>query len=247
MGSIYDEAVEVSRRTMVLFFAVDTSGSMEGEKIGAVNSAIEDVIPEIKKISEENADAQIKIAAMKFSTDAEWITTSPVKSSDFIWNYLNADGLTAFGQMCRKLDEKLSKNEFMNEATGSFAPVIFLLSDGEPTDDYYKSLRNLWENNWFKKAIKVAVAIGSDANKDVLKEFTGNKESVLTAYTPETMKKMIKFVSVTASQIASKSSNVVAFEKNEIKPDTIISKQENFNKALSALALEDIDDEELEW
>jgi len=28
--NIYDEAVEVARRTMVLFFMVDTSGSMEG-------------------------------------------------------------------------------------------------------------------------------------------------------------------------------------------------------------------------
>ena len=33
---IYDGAVEVSRRTMTLFFLVDTSGSMEGSKIGTL-------------------------------------------------------------------------------------------------------------------------------------------------------------------------------------------------------------------
>ena len=64
------------------------------------------------------------------------------------------------------------------------------------------------ENNWFKKAIKVAVAIGEDANKDVLAEFTGNKEAVITVHTPEALTKMIRFVSVTASQIGSKSSGV---------------------------------------
>ena len=57
---LYDEVVEVPRRTMVLFFVVDTSGSMGGAKIGTVNSAIEEVVPELKDISESNADAQIK-------------------------------------------------------------------------------------------------------------------------------------------------------------------------------------------
>ncbi len=249
MSSIYDEVTKVSRRTMVLFFVVDTSGSMEGEKIGALNSAVEDVIPEIKKISEENADAQIKIAVLNFATKAIWITPEPVDSENFKWYYLRAEGLTAFGEMCNCLNEKLSRNEFMNSAAGSFAPAIFLLSDGEPTDEYTESLNLLRENNWFKKAIKVAVAIGNDANTDVLREFTGSRESVLTVYSPESMRKMIQFVSVTASQIGSKSSNTPA-GKDEV--DSIESKQETFNKALAAFDYEEsieeeLDDDELIW
>ena len=57
MANIYEGAVEVSRRTMTLFFMVDASGSMDGAKMGTLNSAIEEVIPEIRKISAENADA----------------------------------------------------------------------------------------------------------------------------------------------------------------------------------------------
>ena len=72
MANIYDQAVEVARRTMVLFFVVDTSGSMEGAKIGTLNSAIEDVIPEIRHISAENADAQIKIAVLEFFEGLKW-------------------------------------------------------------------------------------------------------------------------------------------------------------------------------
>ena len=50
--SLLDYVVETPIRTMVLFFLVDCSGSMRGNKIGTVNSAIEEVVPEIKKISE---------------------------------------------------------------------------------------------------------------------------------------------------------------------------------------------------
>jgi len=205
------DAVEIPRRTMVLFFVVDTSGSMEGSKLGAVNTAIEEVIPAIKEISDENADAQIKIAALEFSNGARWITTSgPMESDQFHWNDLQASGVTDLGAACKALNEKLSTKAFMKEATGSYAPAIFLLSDGEPTDDWRGGLGVLKQNNWFKTAVKVAVAIGDDANKDVLAEFTGTKEAVITVHKPEALKKMIKFVSVRASQVASKSSNAGA-------------------------------------
>ena len=67
------DAVSIPRRTMTLFFLVDTSGSMSGDKIGAVNEAIREVIPEIKDISSENADAQIKIVVLEFSSGARWL------------------------------------------------------------------------------------------------------------------------------------------------------------------------------
>ncbi len=71
MANFLDEQIEVPRRTMVVFFIVDTSGSMQGAKIGAVNSAIEEVLPEIAKISDENADAEIKIAVLDFFNGCE--------------------------------------------------------------------------------------------------------------------------------------------------------------------------------
>ncbi|MDR2596128.1 MAG: VWA domain-containing protein [Treponema sp.] len=203
------DKIEIPRRTMVLFFVIDTSGSMDGSKIGAVNTAIEEVIPAIREVSDENADAQIKISALEFSSGARWITSGgPVEADQFRWNYLNAEGVTDFGAACKALNDKLSTKAFMQEATGSFAPAVFLLSDGEPTDDWTRELAVLKKNNWFKAAVKVAIAIGDDANKDVLKEFTGTMEAVLETHNAATLKKMIKFVSVRASQVASKSSNV---------------------------------------
>jgi uncharacterized protein YegL len=203
------DKIEIPRRTMVLFFLIDASGSMEGSKMGSVNTAIEEVIPAIREVSGENADAQIKIAALEFSSGARWITAGgPVEAEQFHWSYVDAAGTTDFGAACRALNEKLSTKGFMNEATGSFAPAIFLLSDGDPTDDWEGPLSALRRNNWFKAAVKVAVAIGEDANQEMLKEFTGTMEAVLEVHSAAMLKKMSKFVSVRASQVASKSSNV---------------------------------------
>jgi len=200
---IFDKVEGIVKRQMVLFFIVDTSGSMDGKKIGAVNTAIREVIPELKGIG--GSDVDLKIACLKFSSGCEWMHTSPVPVENFQWNNLSADGVTDFGAACKELSDKMAKEKFLSAPSASVAPAIFLMSDGEPTDDYIKGLSELQKNNWYKYAIKVAIAIGDDANIDVLKEFTGNIEAVITVHTPEALRKMIRFVSVTSSQIGSKS------------------------------------------
>ncbi len=232
-----NDDVEVSRRVMVLFFLVDTSGSMSGSKIGAVNHAIEEVIPEIKSISVGNADAQIKIAVMKFDNSVEWITKNgPEDSETFIWRSLDANGMTYMGDACKQLDKKLSTKEggFMREASGSYAPAIFMMSDGQPNDDFDGGLGALKQNNWFKAAVKVAIAIGDDADKDVLAQFVGSPEGVITAHDAATLKKWIKFVSVTASKVASKSSNAKSNADGTPAPDN--AKQDELNKAIAGQA-----------
>ena len=218
---LYDDNVAVARRTMVLFFVVDCSGSMAGSKIGAVNSAIEEIVPELSSISASNADSQIKIATLAFSTGADWVTSSPVEAEHFVWNYLEAYGVTDWGDACCQLNAKLSKNDFLSDSTGSFAPAIFLMSDGEPTDDYKHGLEKLKQNNWYKKAIKVAIAIGENANKNILAEFTGTPESVITVHHPEALKKWIKFVSVRASEIGSRSANSNSGTNTVVPPEPV--------------------------
>ncbi len=145
----------------------------------------------------------------------------------------------------------------MSDSTGSFAPAIFLLSDGEPTDDYELAFEQLSRNNWFKKAIKVAIAIGDEANKNVLAQFTGSKEAVVTVHTPETLKKWIQFVSVRASEVASKSANIntqkykgtpsstnntnINQDVNNSAMPKVSSKQDDIIKEIQAQAIENID------
>jgi uncharacterized protein YegL len=217
---------------MVLFFVVDTSGSMTGSKIGAVNAAIHDVLPELKSLAAGNADAQIKIAALDFSSGARWLYDQPINAETFMWNDLDAGGVTDLGEACKMLNQKLSRNAFMQEARGSFAPVIILLSDGGPTDDYARGVAMLKENNWFKSAIKIAIAIGEDANLEVLKEFTGNVECVLEANNPEVLKKMIRFASITSVDIGSKSAKV----GTEKKQDEVAKEIQESREELSSVS-----------
>lgn len=213
--SLLDDVVSVPRRTMTLFFLIDTSGSMMGNKIGAVNDAVVNVLPMLDEISASNPDAEIKVAALEFSNGTNWLYDEPKLASDFVWQDVQADGLTSLGAACTELNSKLSRNGFMQAASGSFAPAIILLSDGGPTDDYQNGLSKLKGNNWFKAAIKIAIAIGDDADKDVLKEFTGTNEAVFTVHNIDALKQVIRVVAVTSSQIGSKSSTAGDTSKQE--------------------------------
>ena len=213
---LLDETVSVPRRTMTLFFLIDTSGSMEGNKIGAVNDAVVNVLPMLNDISETNPDAEIKVAALEFSSGVNWLYDEPKLAKDFIWQDVSAGGLTSLGGACAELAAKLSRNGgFMQSASGSFAPAIILLSDGGPTDNYEAGLAKLQTNNWFKSAIKIAIAIGDDADKDVLKQFTGNSEAVITVHNIDALKQIIRVVAVTSSQIGSKSSTAGDITKQD--------------------------------
>ena len=228
------ERVKIARRTMVLFFLVDTSGSMYGNKIGKLNEAIRDTIPDLKDLSNNNPDAAIKIAVLQIDTNVRWLYPQPIESENFHWNELEAEGLTSIGAALRELDSKLSKSQFLQEAAGSYAPVIILLSDGGPTDDFENGLNKIKQNNWFKHAIKVAIAIGNDADKNILAQFTGNSEAVIEVHNTAALKAIIKFVSVTSSQVNSKSSGV----EDASKQDKVIEQIQDF---VDTEKIEDID------
>ena len=206
--SLLDQVTPSPRKIMTLFYVVDTSGSMSGDKIGSVNSAMEEAITvDLPDISTANDDAEIRVAIMQFSSGCSWITPSsgPIGIGDVIWNDLHPSGLTDLGAACVELDKKLSRNEFLESQTGAYAPVILLFSDGGPTDNWEKGLEQLKKNNWFKHAIKIAIAIGEDADKTVLATFTGTPESVIAVNDKHTLKALIRKVSVRASEFQSHS------------------------------------------
>jgi len=239
---LLDETVSVPRRTMTLFFLIDTSGSMEGNKIGAVNDAVVNVLPMLNDISETNPDAEIKVAALEFSNGVNWLYDEPKLAKDFIWQDVTASGLTSLGAACSELASKLSRSGgFMQSASGSFAPAIILLSDGGPTDDYNTGLAKLKANNWFKSAIKIAIAIGDDADKDVLKDFTGSSEAVITVHNIDALKQIIRVVAVTSSQIGSKSSTAGETTKQEQVVKDIQDATQNIDGAESSDSTSTVD------
>ena len=205
--SILEQITPSPRRVMTLFYLVDTSGSMAGSRIGTVNAAMEECIPLLKEVAQANDDAEIRVAILQFSNGASWITpqSGPVGLEDIIWKDLQAGGLTEFGAALNELDRKLSRNEYLKSQTGAYAPVILLLSDGGPTDNWEPALNQIKNNNWFKHAIKIAIDIESESDRYVLEKFTGNSEAILDAKDTNSLKKMIHKVSVRASEFQSHS------------------------------------------
>jgi len=143
------------------------------------------------------------IRTLKFSTGASWVTSNPVNIEDFAWDDLDAGGVTDLGQAFDMLAAQLTIPPMTDRA---LPPVLVLLSDGQPTDDYKKGLDRLLHLPWGKKAVRIAISIGQDADDTILQEFTGNKELILQANTPQALVKMIKWASTAASLVSAPAS-----------------------------------------
>ena len=203
----------IRKQVLNLVFVIDNSGSMEGEKIGAVNNAIRDVVSIMPEIQEDTSDAEIRISAMTFSENCKWVYSEPKSVEDFKWNDITTEGGTdyskAYDELAKFLCKKASGGKMPD--IGGIAPIIILMSDGMPTSpDWEDHLSLLKKKGWFKVALKYALAIQIDTKEamDVLTKFTGNPETVLKVYTAEALRRVIKVIAITASKVKSSSSQV---------------------------------------
>ena len=227
----------IARQELHLMFVIDNSGSMEGEKLGAVNNAIRDVMSIMPEIQEDTADATIKISALKFSDDAKWVYSTPQVVSEFKWKDLSTEGGTNLSAAYDELSKWLCKKEKGGQMPdiGGVAPILILMTDGMPTSfDWEQHLDSLKKKGWFKVALKYALAIGIDTQEamDVLSKFTGNPETVLKVYTAEALRKVIKVIAVTASKVKSNSASMgfggtMGATNNEIAQNEIANKLED--------------------
>ena len=133
-------ATGVSRKSLVIFFLIDTSGSMKGKKMGELNTVMEELIPEIRRVGE--ADTEVKVAVLTFSTEVRWMYSTLLLSRTSRAR-LRASGVTSMGAAFKEPNQRMSRNSFLNSPSLSFAPVIFLMTDGYPSDDYKEGLREL--------------------------------------------------------------------------------------------------------
>lgn len=227
-------ATAVSKKSLVIFFLIDTSASMKGKKMGELNTVMEELIPEIRRVGE--ADTDVKVAVLTFATKVRWMYSNPISIEDFEWGRLQAEGITNMGEAFSELASRMSRGSFLNSPSLSFAPVIFLMTDGYPSDDYKAGLKELAANSWYKFGLKAALGIGSEANDDMLAEFTGSKDTVVHAYTGGQLAQMIKIIAVTASQIGSKSMTLSDETSQEIsEEDVFAAKQKLLGQQIQEL------------
>jgi len=79
-------------------------------------------------------------------------------------------------------------------------PLVVLLSDGAPTDEFDGPLAALDSLGWAQKAQRFAIAIGRDADPEVLTKFTGDAAKVLDANNPERLATLIQWCSTQVLQ-----------------------------------------------
>ena len=193
---------EMSSRILDFFWIADCSGSMDGEKIQTLNYAIQQTIPDMRKEADANPNASIMVRAVKFSDGAAWHIPTATPIDNFNWTDLTAGGVTAMGMALELVAGEL--RQFPTD-TKRLPPVLVLLTDGQPTDDFKKGLDELMATPWGKKAVRIAIAIGKDVDLSVLEQFAGNKELVLEAKNPQLLVKFIKWASTVVKNVSAPS------------------------------------------
>ncbi len=83
-------------------------------------------------------------------------------------------------------------------------PVLVLVSDGQPTDDFEAAMAELLRLPWAQKSIRIAIGIGRDAVPATLEKFIGNIEvKPLVAHNAQQLTRYIRWASTAVVAAAS--------------------------------------------
>jgi len=189
---------KMERRPLHFIWILDCSRSMRDDgKIQILNQAIKDAIPFMQKSASDNPFVNVLVRAITFSDGAQWHISQPTPVENLKWNDITADGLTSMGKALSMVAEQLNTKNLGDER--GFRPVLVLVSDGLPTDDFQKGLNDLMSEMWGQKAIRLAIAIGKDADLVVLQKFINHPEiKPLEAQNSADLTRYIKYTSTQA-------------------------------------------------
>jgi uncharacterized protein YegL len=209
----------LATRDMHFIWMVDGSTSMRGEKIQSLNYAIANALPEMRAAAKSNPYARVLVRALRFATEACWMNKEPVPIAEFQWHDIDADGETAMGQALALVAQELAGLRLV----GRFLPpVLILVTDGQPTDDFEEGLRQLMAQPLGRAAIRLAVAIGSDADLSRLQDFIANSEiRPLQAGNSDSLAELISFASKSGISLSSRPVGSVQVAPKVIAPETV--------------------------
>ena len=162
-------------RPLPVIVLADVSGSMaENQKIEALNEALKIMIQSFAKESRLRAEIQVGLITFGNGGAKEHL---PVVAAHRIESMeaLRASGPTPMGQAFTMAQQWLEDKERL--PSRAYRPVLVLVSDGAPTDDWEDPLNALKASERAQKATRFAMAIGADADKDMLAQFANDREA----------------------------------------------------------------------
>ncbi|MEB3176489.1 MAG: VWA domain-containing protein [Synechococcus sp.] len=163
--------VRLSNRPLHFIYLCDCSGSMAAQgKMQALNQAIRQSLPGMADVARQNPEARVLVRVVQFADQASWHLSDPTPVQELHWRDLQAGGITAMGQALELVAAALHSPPMEARA---LPPVLVLISDGQPTDDFDAGLALLMQQPWAQKAVRLAIAMGHDADLDVLQQFIG--------------------------------------------------------------------------
>lgn len=158
-------------RRLPVFVMVDVSESMAGQAITAMHSGMQMLLTALKK------DPQvIEIGAMSvISFGAKAKVEVPLSSVlDVRIPSLDLSSGTSLGAAFELLASEIGSQvtKTTREVRGDYKPIVFLITDGQPTDDWKKGYVKFRKLN---PTVTVhAVGCGDDVDFSILKEITEN-------------------------------------------------------------------------
>lgn len=153
-------------RRLPVYLLLDTSGSMTGEPIEAVKNGVQMMVHSLRQNPQAIETAFVSI--ITFDSEAKQLIPLTDLAS-FQTVDLKAAGTTALGAALSLLADKL-ENEVTKttlEQKGDWKPIVFIMTDGVPTDDWQAGFQKL---KAVKKGLIVGCAAGNNADDKVLKE-----------------------------------------------------------------------------
>jgi uncharacterized protein YegL len=184
----------MSERKLPVYLLLDTSGSMHGEPIEAVKNGVQMLISSLR--SDPFALENAHVSVITFDSTAKQVAPL-TELPAFQIPVIAASGETNLGEGLSLLASCILSEvkRGTTDSRGDWRPLVFIMTDGEPTDSWKQGLDKLKQ---VRTGIIVACAAGPGADTSVLKQITEVVVQIDTA-DQSSIKAFFKWVSSSIS------------------------------------------------